>query len=99
MITQSPRRKVVWQIPPRTPRLGHIHDRVENFAPFIAWWSPQPLARRKKLTNNFPFSIADIALISFSVLHPKRCSRNALPCTDIYHTPHQTLTNNSRLFL
>jgi hypothetical protein len=76
IIHQAPSGKVMRQVAPRATGLCHIHDRVENLPPLITWWPAQTAPLRQILPDNAPFSIANVAIVRLSVLHPKPCSKS-----------------------
>ena len=89
MVNQSPWRKVVRNISPRAPGFGDILDRVEDLALFIARRSPKSPLLGKEGAQDFPFTVADVAVVRLSGLHPKLCTRNVLQSTDIYSNGYQ----------
>lgn len=89
MVNQASWRQVVRDISPHAPGFGDILDRIEDFALFIARWSPKPPFLGKQGAEEFPFTVADVAVVGFSGLHPKLCTRNVLQCADIYSNGYQ----------
>ena len=84
IIDQAPSGKVMRQVSSRATRPRDIHDRVENLLPLIPWRPTQAAPLWQKLPDNCPFSVAHVALVLLSVLHPKPLQHSICVSTSLF---------------